>query len=673
MAAPIPVALSTPSARADGGADNATVRSPQTWYAYVEAGETFSTTFTKNSNLALGSGAWDPEFVVTSPSGQEQSCVIARSDPNDVTTCATTQTATETGVWSVALRSPLDPSDPNHRFGWVRADWEVSVGDDDGPVEGRVWSDHFWMADQMAGPLAGPVDLSLWYQTEYGFLYRVDRLGMNGIDSDFRSNAFGIVDPDTCASAYSSTGVGSPLVDITRTDCDFTPTKIFFAEPADDLPDEVRLPDGTTTWLIREPVEPALDDVSFAPAGAGSRSGTLTARFSNFEGNARVLVDTNGDGRYDDPTDRSILMRIVAGHGAVDFDGLDAAGTDIPPTSPVGFRVVADGYGEVHFTDGDIETLPGGIRVTRLNGPADGTENRVFWNDEALTTPRGDAQYDLKCSHTPTLAAGVAGEDSIDGVHGWDRGTCGIDTAPIVNAPPSDPTNGGTWGNNRVIDNWVWMDAGLDREIVLPAAEAVVTREKSSDPVSGSRVVAGQEIAYSLTFTNTGDAPAALDWIDEMGDVLDDAESTVPASDTEGVVATLSGTRLRVTGELPAGATAVVAYRVRVGEDGSRGDDELSNYLLAPGEAAACDAEGANCTTHPVDDSPEVVAPPVGSEPTAPEPVTPTPTLGAAPTTPDLPLTGTDPLGPVMASVLLAALGAAVAVLRRVLDRGGAP
>ncbi|HWV48221.1 MAG TPA: LPXTG cell wall anchor domain-containing protein [Microbacterium sp.] len=140
---------------------------------------------------------------------------------------------------------------------------------------------------------------------------------------------------------------------------------------------------------------------------------------------------------------------------------------------------------------------------------------------------------------------------------------------------------------------------------VNPVPELVDS--KSVDPASGTAVSAGQALAYTLTFANNGTAPAAVDRVDDLSGVLDDA-SFVDGSlvvDPEGALtATLDGEQIAITGSVPAGATITVSYQVTVLPDGERGDDSLGNFLLNPDEEppAECTTDDPDCTVNPVPD-----------------------------------------------------------------------
>lgn len=99
-----------------------------------------------------------------------------------------------------------------------------------------------------------------------------------------------------------------------------------------------------------------------------------------------------------------------------------------------------------------------------------------------------------------------------------------------------------------------------------PVAVPGFTLAKSSDPVSGSTVVAGQVITYTVTGTNTGDT--VLDPVgitDDLSGVLTYAtlvEGSLTAS--AGSPPAVSGTTLKWDGKLAVGESVTLTYQVRV-------------------------------------------------------------------------------------------------------------
>src|SRR5690625_1472386 len=144
-------------------------------------------------------------------------------------------------------------------------------------------------------------------------------------------------------------------------------------------------------------------------------------------------------------------------------------------------------------------------------------------------------------------------------------------------------------------------DPGTTLCTVTPLPALMV--EKASDPDSGEAVQAGDEVTYTLTFTNSGEVSALVDMSDHLVGVLDDAELTgAPvASDNALEVSDGATGTIRITGEVDPGQTVTITYTVTVRPDGERGDNLLGNVVAATGvEDPSCDDEGTSCTEHPV-------------------------------------------------------------------------
>uniref|UniRef100_UPI0037C651E4 DUF7927 domain-containing protein n=1 Tax=Leucobacter aridicollis TaxID=283878 RepID=UPI0037C651E4 len=157
-------------------------------------------------------------------------------------------------------------------------------------------------------------------------------------------------------------------------------------------------------------------------------------------------------------------------------------------------------------------------------------------------------------------------------------------------------------------------EPGDDTCTTHPAQSADVSVKKSVDPASGTEVVAGQAVTYTLAFTNAGEAPGDVDYTDDLSDVLDDAGITVePTASDESLTPNRTGDELRITGRLAAGATVTVTYEVTVNADGERGNDHLANVVVETGEEPVCDPEAENCTENPVVFP--VIEPQKGSDP----------------------------------------------------------
>ena len=108
----------------------------------------------------------------------------------------------------------------------------------------------------------------------------------------------------------------------------------------------------------------------------------------------------------------------------------------------------------------------------------------------------------------------------------------------------------------------------------------------------------GDEITYTLTFTNDGGAPATVDTTDDLSGVLDDADLIAGPTAQSGLTATRNGDEIEISGTVPAGESRTVTYTVQVLPFGQQGDHVLGNALACqPGAPEACEPE---TTEHPV-------------------------------------------------------------------------
>ena len=124
------------------------------------------------------------------------------------------------------------------------------------------------------------------------------------------------------------------------------------------------------------------------------------------------------------------------------------------------------------------------------------------------------------------------------------------------------------------------------RTVTIPGAG--LSQFKSVDPESGTAVVPGQQVTYTLTFSNTGQAPAAVDTNDDLSDVLDDATIvSAPAASSGNLVLGAVGDdgRFTITGTIPVGETYTVVYSVQVLTWAEQGNHLIGNVLADPTSA----------------------------------------------------------------------------------------
>jgi uncharacterized repeat protein (TIGR01451 family) len=138
---------------------------------------------------------------------------------------------------------------------------------------------------------------------------------------------------------------------------------------------------------------------------------------------------------------------------------------------------------------------------------------------------------------------------------------------------------------------------------------------KTSNPASGTSVLPGNEIDYTLSFANTGTGAAAVDMIDHRERVIDDAGITTDATVQNGLLAlATTPAQVEISGSLNPGETEIVTYTVEVNADGERGDDVLSNFLLERGVTVPTTCTSAvACTTHHIDNGATADLPTTGA------------------------------------------------------------
>ncbi len=430
-------------------------------------------------------------------------------------------------------------------------DWRVEAQDAQGTeIPGRVWANQYGMRQ---GSVLAVADLEFWVLNDTGYRYKVDLRGYNGINSIIQANALGNSTPD-CTPLYGSVEVEEPLADPVTCGARY---RVFFEEPAPDLPEVAVGPEGPVyvapSLLTEEDL--VVDDLAFTPDGAGTATGTFTWSLTDrFHGVYWLEIDVDGDGAYDGALDRRVLM---AGDGSpsysYEFDGLDGQGDPVSMCVEMNARVYFDKLGEVHILQTDVEARAGGIEVTRLDGPG-APDRTIYWDDTPLSEPRDTEVW-------PGID-GTAGVDSEGGTHGWDFHDNG-------------------WGNERLIDDWAYLP--LDHaaaEITVGGTCLEIT--KTSTAAADTRP--GDVVTYEVTATNTGDgdyteaAPAVV--VDDLSAVLDDAELVAGSvsADRDGDL-DVTATTVAWSGPLAAGESVTLSYDVELV---AGGDGELRNVAWEP-------------------------------------------------------------------------------------------
>src|SRR5690625_5191859 len=119
-----------------------------------------------------------------------------------------------------------------------------------------------------------------------------------------------------------------------------------------------------------------------------------------------------------------------------------------------------------------------------------------------------------------------------------------------------------------------------DTSCTFNPVPGLVSVEKSVDPDSGSDVVPGQEVTYSLSFTHTGGLPVAVDYTDYVAGVLADATVSEVAvvSPEGGLVVARVGDTWMTLGVVSDNAALLVINAATVLESGF-GDGVLVTFV----------------------------------------------------------------------------------------------
>jgi len=407
------------------------------------------------------------------------------------------------GIWTVKFEYPTYSQDAFENLmndaPWNRFDqpvdqrvvlaWDITVSQGGAAnmggnmIEGRVYSNEYISIQNGNDIMTSP---SFFILTKDGFQYKIDFKDTDPWGFPIFSNSVGLVRPDGSPcyqsaeqSDYNRSGntqnwtIGNKYLYEPQSEDEgnLINNKIFFNLPDSSMPSEALVTDiksvnTHTTWLFRELVEvdPNFENVAFQGVKQSNSICTLDnvtgeglGGYINFEvstsGTAKISLDFNSNGVFDDAVDRTYFRRVEAGTNSITWDGKDGEGKVVAAAVDlrVNYKLEMRG-GEIHIMMLDVENNPGGVVFTRLNGK-ESPSKEYFYDHSAI-------------------GGGISGQ-----------GTSGNARATV------EPyTYAEKFGNNRLLDYWSYIEysssenGGFAIDIIKDCSKPIVDFDRDLIP-----------------------------------------------------------------------------------------------------------------------------------------------------------------------------------------------
>lgn len=420
------------------------ISADNTFYAYVRGGESLSANFAKSPQVEEGGlSKLDVTVKLEGPGLATKTCILAKDVAvgkgcgfNDVI-------APQTGVYRISFALPAEARpyaevSPLVKWGGNLFSWSINIKDGSTEKTGRVWSELY--AARQPSPERFLADLTYYYVSEDGYVYKAAYKGYNGQISTFSADAIGNRENDKCQSVYQSINVTDDKRSPSFGECGGS-YKLFFEQPSGDLPKEATLWDGKTMgWVIPSVVPPKVTELKFESNKTGDmQSGKISFKLSNFIGQYSVEIDTTGDGGFSSKEDvkfKRTMKTLDSSTQVVEFDGVDARGQVVPPTQQITIRINVEKVAEIHLVNADVEGRTGGLEIVRVSGN-NAPSTRMCWNDTDLTPLANTALQ------TSKLDGRSCPDSTAAKLHGWLYAT-------------------GSWGDGRYIDDWAYATVSVE-------------------------------------------------------------------------------------------------------------------------------------------------------------------------------------------------------------------
>ena len=455
------------------------ISADNTFYAYAKAGESVSAEFLRvNHDEPFGTPREDVTITVDGPGAEQQRCVAPKDVPVGQGCRFAPVTAQAAGIWRVQFAVPQTAKaypevSPAVRWAKNLFSWNISVKAGQTEQTGRIWTERY--AIRQPADVAFTTNLNYHYVSEDGYIYRATYKGYHGQISTLSADAVGIRSGTGCVSAYQSSEVGNTKLSPALGSCG-NAYKLFFEEPAGNLPATAKTWDGKDDWVRPNISRPSISELNFdSDKSVDQQSGTITFFLRNFIGQYQIKIDVDNDGGFNGQNDVVIhqqMKRLSGGLQSVRFDGTDKTGQIISPNQKIGIMVEITKVAEIHLVAADVEGRTGGLELVRVSGNNAPTTG-LCWNDTELT--------EMPASLTTPILDGRACPDSTKGVHSWAYADA-------------------SWGNARYIDDWVYATAELQgtNTTVYPKEDETAVSAASGNTVAAVMAIVGGVVAAGI-------------------------------------------------------------------------------------------------------------------------------------------------------------------------------
>lgn len=421
-----------------------------------------------------------------------------------------------------------------------------------------------------------------------------------------------LVGMNNITAPASVTFVANPKLQITKTatgavDTDNLPVALADVGPGDTITYTVtgtNIGDGDGTTdnpaILTDDVTGVLDDANYdgnARATSPSGSGTIVESLPKITWSGPLLIGQKVTETY------SVTLKnsVSSGDRKVVNTAYDGDGTTPSPCAaetPTCATVEVDLPALTVAKSASVASIPADgstvtYTVTVTNpGPGNWTSRNLATMTDDLSGVLDDATYNSDVSAS-------SGTTTVSGNNlSWSGALAAGASATVTYSVTYHANQGG----DRVLTN----TASVPERATPPATPSTVTVtvpggaytiSKSVSPSSGSGVEADDTLTYTVTYTSTGVAAAAVDTTDDLSGILDDATLIGGPTPSNGnLVASLTGSTLSVTGDLPVGATYTVSYAVKVKAFASQANHDLTSVVFSN--------NGGQCATQCSTDNP---------------------------------------------------------------------